>query len=338
TDVRRSWHFDEKQIDVNVDPALARMYGTSPEKISQEASAAVQGVPATPMRLEQFLDIPIRVRYRLSDRNSESALEHAYVGSDFGPVPLRALAELNIHEQRPFITRESLQATIDITGVNHDMTIAQVTGKAQEALADLKAPGGYRIEFAGTTSDMEDTQQQLRQALLVGIVLLYLLLLAMFGSFAHPLTIMAAIPLAVAGSLWGLLLFDKPMSMPGTMGMIFLGGIIINNSVLLLDFIIRARQQGMRKHEAIVRSVELRIRPILMTTFSTIIGLSPLIFETAVGLERLSPLGIVAGSGLLAGTFLTMVVVPVVYSGIDSTSGRIRQLGVWLKSGQVAQG
>ncbi|MFO7748677.1 MAG: efflux RND transporter permease subunit, partial [Desulfobacteraceae bacterium] len=332
TDVRKSWHFDQRQVDVTVDPALARMYGTSPAEVSRQVSAAVQGVPATSMRLAEFLDIPIRVQYARSHRNSLSALKHAYVESDFGPVPLRTMAEVETRTQRPFITREDLQATIDVTGVNHDMSIAQVTGMAQKTLAGLELPGGYRMEFAGSASDMKSTQKQLGQALVIGIVLLYFLLLAMFGSFAHPITIMAAIPLAVAGSMWGLLLFDKPMCMPGTMGMIFLAGIIINNSVLLLDFILQARKQGLKKNDAIVRSVELRIRPILMTTFSTIIGLSPLIFETAVGLERLSPLGIVAGSGLLVGTFLTMVVVPVVYSGMDSLSNGVRKLGLWLKA------
>ncbi len=326
TDVRRSWHFDQKQVDVRVDPALARMYGTSPKEVSRQVSAALQGVPVSSMRLENFLDIPIRVQYGLADRNSLSALEHIYVGSDFGQIPLRAVAEVKTGTQRPFITREDLQATIDVTGVNHGMTIAQVTGMAKKAVSSIDAPGGYSIEFAGTASDMKSTQKQLRQALVIGIVLLYFLLLAMFRSFAHPVTIMAAIPLAVAGSMWGLLLFDKPMSMPGTMGMIFLAGIIINNSVLLLDFIIRARRQGTKKNDAIVGAVELRIRPILMTTFSTVIGLSPLIFETAVGLERLSPLGIVAGSGLLVGTFMTMIVVPVVYSSIDSAAQGLSRL------------
>ncbi|MGM0454256.1 MAG: efflux RND transporter permease subunit, partial [Thermodesulfobacteriota bacterium] len=179
-------------------------------------------------------------------------------------------------------------------------------------------PAGYRIAFSGITADMQDTQKRLRKSLIIGVVFLYLLLLTMFRSFLHPLTIMAAIPLAVAGSLWGLLIFDKPMSMPGNMGMIFLAGIIINNSILLLDFIIETRKQGVEKVEAIKASVELRVRPILMTTFSTVVGLSPLAFEMAVGLERLSPLAIVAGTGLLIGTFLTMIVVPVVYSSLDS--------------------
>ena len=107
------------------------------------------------------------------------------------------------------------------------------------------------------------------------------------------------------------------MCKPAMMGIIFLGGTIVNNSILLLDFIVNARAKGMSKHEAIIQSVKLRIRPILMTTASTVVGLMPLILEMAVGLERMSPLGIVAAFGLLAGTVLTLIVIPVVYSLLD---------------------
>jgi len=115
------------------------------------------------------------------------------------------------------------------------------------------------------------------------------------------------------------------------MGLILLGGTIVNNSILLLDFILSARKRGIEKDQAIIQSVQLRIRPILMTTVSTIVGLTPLIFQMAVGLERMSPLGIVAASGLLVGTFLTMIVIPVVYSSMDSISvslGRLWNLQV----------
>jgi len=165
---------------------------------------------------------------------------------------------------------------------------------------------------------MKTGSAEMGKALMIGFVLLYILLVAMFRSFGHPMTIMAAIPLAVAGAMWGLLLFDKPMCKPAMMGMILLGGTIVNNSILLLDFILSARAAGVAKNEAILQSVQLRIRPILMTTASTVVGLTPLVFEMAVGLERMSPLGIVAAVGLLSGTFLTMVIIPVVYSSIDS--------------------
>jgi multidrug efflux pump subunit AcrB len=325
-DARRSWHFDERQEVVRLDPALARVYGTSPEEVSRQLQASVRGVPATRMRLSSYLDIPIRVQYAEADMAGPGDLSEVYVGSDFGPIPLRSLAAIESERVQPLITREGLQRTIDITGENIGLTIAQVTAKVKKRLAGLELPGGYRIEFAGTVQDMKETKTRLRRSLVIGVVLLYLLLLAMFRSFRHPLTIMAAIPLAVAGSLWGLLIFDKPMSMPGNMGMIFLAGIIINNSVLLLDFILQARREGFDRDRAIERSVSLRLRPIFMTMLSTVVGLSPLAFETAVGLERLSPLAIVAGTGLLVGTFLTMIVVPVVYSGLDSLYERVSGL------------
>ncbi|MFO8031854.1 MAG: efflux RND transporter permease subunit [Desulfohalobiaceae bacterium] len=323
-DVRRSWYMDQEEQTVRVAPALAREYGTSPQEVSQELQAAVQGLPATWMRLEGYLDIPIRVSYSEQDLKEPQDLEEIYVGSKFGPIPLRTLAEIESQRISPLLTREDLQRTIDISGENRGLTISQVTAKAKERLQGLQLPGGYQMEFAGTMQDMQETNQQLRQALIIGLILLYLLLFTMFRSFRHPLTILSVVPLAVAGALWGLLLFDKPMSMPGNMGMIFLAGVIINNSVLLLDFINQARSEGWDRKSAIERAVELRLRPIFMTMLSTVVGLSPLAFEMAVGLERLSPLAIVAGTGLLLGTFLTMIVVPVVYSCLDSLSVAVK--------------
>jgi multidrug efflux pump subunit AcrB len=169
---------------------------------------------------------------------------------------------------------------------------------------------------------MRETQQRLRGAILTGLVLLFVLLFVAFRSLVHPLTILVPIPLGIAGGLWGLLLFDKPMCMPATMGAIFLAGVLINNSVLLLDFIIRRREQGYERDDAIFEAVHLRLRPILMTTASTVLGLSPLAFALAVGLERMSPLAIVAGSGLIVGTVFTLIVTPVAYSALDSLQSR----------------
>jgi multidrug efflux pump subunit AcrB len=128
----------------------------------------------------------------------------------------------------------------------------------------------------------------------------------------------------VAGGLWGLLFFDKSMSMNAAMGFILLSGTIVNNSILLLDFIIESRKRGASRALAVMRSVKVRTRPILMTATSTIIGLTPLVMEWAVGLERMSPLGIVAATGLIFGTVLTMVFVPVVYVTLDDLVKRVK--------------
>jgi len=337
-DVRRSWYFDKNEHLVVVDPALARLYGTSPSQVARELKVAVKGVPASAMRLHGMLDIPLRVQYAGADFRQPADLRQAYVTSRFGPLPLRAVATLQKRLDQPFITRERLRNTIDVTGVNHTLTIAQVAKMAGKRLARIPLPEGYDIKVSGTISDMKESKQRMRHALMIGLVLLYMLLLAMFKSFRHPVTIMAAIPLAVAGAMWGLLVFDKPMCKPATMGLILLGGTIVNNSILLLDFIIRARQRGVARDEAILQSVRLRIRPILMTTVSTIVGLTPLVFQMAVGLERMSPLGIVAASGLLVGTFMTMVVIPVVYSSLDSLVGGLRRAWRFLFGHEAAIG
>jgi len=322
-DVRRSWYADKTEYHVNVDPALARTYQTTSADVAAELKGAVKGIPATPMRLKGYLDIPITVQYATEDMSEPAHLAEAYVSTQFGPLPLRAMATLDSQRNPPFITRERRQNTIDVTAVNRVYTIGQVAKMAQMRLAKVQSPAGYNVEVSGTITDMVTGQQEMGNALMIGFVLLYFLLLAMFRSFLHPITIMAAIPLAVAGALWGLLLFDKPMCKPATMGLILLGGTIVNNSILLLDFILEARKKGMAKDEAILQSVRLRIRPILMTTVSTIVGLIPLVFEMAVGLERMSPLGIVAATGLLVGTFLTMIAIPVVYSSLDSLAATV---------------
>ena len=325
-DLQRSWHIDKRESRIQVDPELSELYQLSPQRIANELRIAVQGVSATPMRLSGYLDIPVMVQYQGGAIETPSQLREVYLDSALGQVPLRALATLHPHRAQPYITREKLMPTINITAVNSGTTIAQVAGRVKEKLSNITPPAGYTLAVEGTAKEMGTNQRAIGSALLIGLVLLFILLVALFKSFLHPLTIMAAIPLAVAGGIWGLLLFDKPMCMPAMMGMIFLGGTIVNNSILLLDFIIHARATGMSLEEAVMQSVQLRLRPILMTTTSTVIGLTPLIFEMAIGLERMSPLGIVAASGLLIGTFLTLIVIPVIYTLMDGLGQRSSRL------------
>lgn len=322
-DLRRSWYLDKIEQKIIVDPHLAVYYGTSPAEVASFLRMAVQGIVATTMRLDGFYDLPVRVRYRSDQVDDLGRLEELSVPTRSGPVRLGNMAKIITLRTQPFITRENQRTTMDITAGNYGLTIAQATAAAKKRLASLSLPKGYTLDIAGTAKDMQETQVSLGNALVVGLALLFILLMAMFKSLAHPITILLSIPLAAAGGIWGLLLFDKPFCMPALMGFILLGGTIVNNAILMLDFIIEARKEGLGKDEAILQSVRLRLRPILITAVSTMVGFSPLIFETAVGLERMSPLGIAAASGLLVGTIVTLVAVPVIYSLLDS-------LKIWL--------
>ncbi len=324
-DARRSWYFDKPEYAVKVDPHLARLYGTSEARVAQQVKLQAKGATQTLMRLEDYLDIPVRIEYDERFLDDPSAVGNGYIATAKGRVPLRTLATIAPRFEQSYISREDLHNTIDITGVNRIYTIAQTAKQAaMRVKKKIHLPAGYQARVAGTIADMKESKKRMMKALRVGVLLLFFLLLAMFKSFSHPITIMVAIPLAFIGAFWGLLAFGKPMCKPATMGMILLGGTIVNNSILLLDFILAARRRGVPRDEAIAQAVRLRIRPILMTTASTVVGLTPLILELAIGLERMSPLGIVAASGLIVGTFFTMVVVPAFYALLDDLTNWLR--------------
>lgn len=325
-DLRRSWSFDKAEQVVTVDAALARAHGTSTAAVAETLRRAVRGVTATRLRLPSLLDVPVVVRYAPEDIAQPEDLASVYVPTSGGPVPLRSLARIGTRVGPSIVTREHLRRTLDLTGVNRGPTIRHLTAAVSRRLADLRVPEGCRVEIGGSAADMAAAQRRFARALLVGLVLLYVLLVAMLDSWRQPVVVLSAIPLAVASGMWGLLLFGKPMCQPAMMGFILLGGTVINNAILLLGFVRAALAEGRPLEEALVQSVRRRLRPILITTVSTILGLSPLVFERAVGLERMSPLGIVASVGLLVGTVLTLVIVPVVHAVFVSGFRRSRRL------------
>jgi len=182
------------------------------------------------------------------------------------------------------------------------------------SLAGIQLPRGYHISHEGEIAQIQESFGRLGKALILGLVLLYFSLVPAFRSWIHPLTIMSAIPLALVGAAWSMLLLGKHGCMPSMMGMILLAGIVVKNSILLMDFIATARDRGAGVEEALVESVRIRTRPILMTAVGTSVGMIPIAAEWAIGLERLSPLAVVAIGGLMVSTFLTMVYVPILYS------------------------
>ncbi|MDZ7787109.1 MAG: efflux RND transporter permease subunit [Halofilum sp. (in: g-proteobacteria)] len=325
-DMRRSWLIDKPEQTVTVDRISAQRLGLSTEQVGQELAAAVNGLPAGSLRLEGFLDLPIRVAYADSDVDQPGGIGGVYLPSAEGPVPLRSVSDISMQWSRPSITREDLKETLDITAVNRSYSVADVAAMASDRLAEVNTPAGYSIKVGGTITNLKDNQQRMASALLPGAAMLVLLVFALFGSVRYTLAVLTAIPLAVAAALWGLLVFNKPMSMPAIMGLILLSGTVVNNSILLLDFVRQIRADGRNRDEAIVEAVRLRLRPVLMTTVSTVLGLTPLVFEMAVGLERMSPLGIAAATGLLIGTMLTLVVMPVLFSLLDDAAHALRKI------------
>jgi multidrug efflux pump subunit AcrB len=158
-----------------------------------------------------------------------------------------------------------------------------------------------------------------------------------FKSWIHPFTIMSAIPLSLIGAIWSMLLMDKQQSQIAFMGMILLSGLVVKNSILLIDFIEEARARGESLKDAIKGSVKIRTRPILMTAVGTSVGMIPIALEWAIGLERLSPLAIVAIGGLMVSTFLTLIYVPIIYSLLDEVTVMVKKMLPYLHLSRISK-
>ncbi|SMC25689.1 heavy metal efflux pump, CzcA family [Desulfacinum hydrothermale DSM 13146] len=325
-DVVPGWWLDKEEVHVRVDPRTARLYGVTPADVASILRVAVGGVPASGLRLKGFLDVPIRVAYEDAWVRSPERLAQIPIPTPKGSVPLRTLAAIEPSTTQTVITREDLENTIDITAYNRTRRISQVLGDIGARLKKVSLPGSLHIKVSGTAADMHESMQRVMKAVLLGLVLLVVLLVGTFRSFSLPLPILVAIPLAIIGSMWGLLLLGKPMCMPAMMGILLLAGVVINNSIFLIDFIRQALDQGMDRDQALEQAVRLRLRPVLMTTISTFVGMLPMILETAVGLERMSPLATAAGFGLLVGTVMTLVITPVTYTLLDDLGRLVARL------------
>ncbi len=240
----------------------------------------------------------IRARFDASGRDSVAGMSTLTVRTPLGQVPLAALGSITTSYVPMLLTRQDMQNTIDVFGYREKAAVSHHEKRYQGA---FRAQPAARVRHLqeGDAKQGAESFAALTSALMIGMVLLYFSLVPAFQSFVHPLTIMSAIPLALIGAIWSMLLTGKHQSTAAFMGMILLAGILVENSMLLIDFIDTARREGASTIDALKGSVRVRTRPILMTAFGTAVGMLPIAMERAIGLERLSPLAVVAIGGLM---------------------------------------
>jgi multidrug efflux pump subunit AcrB len=325
TGVGRSWRRNTKEIKLDLNQERLAAYKITPDQVNRVLNAATQGIQASTLHIPGQKSIPVRIRLDADSELSLQRLRNFTVQSPgHGPIPLEQIATFEEATVQDRYIRENLQPAVDIYGYRDEAAISHLQSRAETALKGLQLPPGYSISQEGESKFMRESFSRLGQAIILSLVLLYFSLVPTFRSFAQPVVIMVTIPLAFIGVVWGMLIAGKHFCMPASMGMVLLSGIVVNNSILLLDFINQARRQGIPRHEAIVRAIRTRTRPIVMTALSTMAGMLPIALEMAVGLERLSPLAVVAISGLLVSTVLTLVYVPLFYTVFEDIKIRLR--------------
>ncbi|NPA94438.1 MAG: efflux RND transporter permease subunit, partial [Thermodesulfobacteria bacterium] len=329
TTVTRSWSMDKVEILVKVNVEKAKIYGLDPVTISSQLTSAIKGSEASVLRVPGEDGYTIRVRYPQPDRGSVVAVEAIQIASPKGPVPLTELASLVKSYTRTKFTRQYLSSSVDVYGYRATASITHLHDRIEKALSDLRLPPGYQLSYEGEFKNMQEAGKRLAKALALAVILLYFSLAPTFRSWINPITIMIAIPLSMIGGAWGLVLVGRHACMPANMGMILLAGVVVNNSILLIDFVEKARAKGADLKDAIEQAVRVRTRPILMTASGTIVGMLPIAAQRALGLERLSPLAVVAIGGLIVATFLTLIYVPIFYDIFNTLK---EKAGAWYKA------
>lgn len=320
----RTWRRDLRRVRIEIDERKAASMGQSPLSIARQLAMGAEGIPAGTWSTELTDPEPIVVRYA---RDANSSIDDRLAwpmliagGADV--VPIRSVATPITAVEQGLFTSENLEPMLDILAEVDGRPLSFVVADAEKALADIVLPDGYELSIEGENRDMTESRNSILSALAMSALAVYLLLVAQFRSWVHPITVMAALPLSLIGVSGALWLTGKAVSMPVMVGLVLLVGIVVNNSILLVDVIQRRRAEGMERRDAVREGVSSRFRPIMMTSMSTIIGMLPLAMELALGSERFSPLATAVIGGLLASTLLTLVVIPVLYDLADRITSR----------------
>lgn len=212
------------------------------------------------------------------------------------------------------ISRENQQRYLSVTaGLAEGYNTGLVSEKIAKKLADYKVPEGYTVDMGGEYEMLTDSFRDLTLMLILAVILIYLVMVAQFQSLLAPFIVMFTIPLGFTGGFLGLALTGHPVSIVAFLGLIILSGVVVNNGIVFVDYINQLRSRGMEKRQAIIEAGVVRLRPILMTAFTTILALSTLLFVAGTGTELIQPMAITAVSGLIYATVLTLILVPILY-------------------------
>ena len=318
----------EKEVRVVVDRQRARQYGYATEQVAQTVSAALRGQPLRRFRTPTG-EVEMRLRFQDADRQTVDqlrtlALRPPAGRADVPSVPLSALASLEVTRGPRSIQREDRSTMVGITAGLGDLTRGEAQTRLRDVMETVSLPSGYSWGFGEQIRREEEQQATMLINLLLALALIYLVMAALFESLIHPAAIWTSILFAIVGVFWFFLLTSTTFSLMAWIGVLILIGVVVNNGIVLIDHINTLRREGLRRHAAIVQGGRERLRPILMTAATTILGLIPLCLGTTqVGGDGPAyfPMARAIVGGLAFSTVVTLLVLPAVYLFFDDLRG-----------------
>jgi HAE1 family hydrophobic/amphiphilic exporter-1 len=326
-EVEDSFEEGRPEYSISIDRSLAARLGLRVRSVAHTVKTVISGDVAT--RYEVGGDeYDVRVTLNESDKQNIEQLKNIMLPSPTGAkVPLSRIASFKLTEGPKEILRLNQERYSEITASLYQTDLGTAVNKIQERVNEnVEVPEGYNIKYGGQFQDLQQSFTDLFYAFLLAIVLVYMVMASQFESLVHPLVIMFTVPLAIVGVVFGLYVTGTTISVPALIGIITLAGIVVNNAIVLVDYINRMRDEGRTKHDAILEAGPIRLRPIMMTALTTILALIPLSLGIGEGSELQQPLAVVVISGLLFSTFLTLYVIPVIYSSFTDLSDKIKSM------------
>ena len=318
--VRVSRDKDRPELKITLDKEKAALHGLNTATVSQYIRNRVTGFTAGFLK-EDGDEYNIVVRLKEEDRNSITDIQDLTIPTATGArIKLSEIATIEEYWAPQTIDRKSRQRYVRVISMPYETSLGELAGAIQAQVDQIPHPSGISVVLAGDFEDQQKTFKDIFSLLLLIILLVYIVMASQFESLGKPAVILLSIPFGLSGVVLALWLTGTSLDMIGALGVVMLVGIVVKNGIVLVDYINLMRDRGHSLNEAIALSGASRLRPVLMTAFTTLLGMLPMALSGGEGSEMWHPLGIVVIGGLLVSTFVTLIIVPVVY-GLISRHG-----------------
>lgn len=318
-DVTHSLAEGKPEYHIRINREKASRMGLMVNQVANSIQTAALGKVATRFR-EGNEEVDIRVRFKEKFRDSLDDIRSIPIMTPLNnTISLGQVASITQGEGPIRINRENQARVITVTANIAGRDLGSVVRDIKKRIDDIERglPLGYFTEFGGQYEQMQEAFVIMAGAFALATLLVYMIMASQFESFRHPFVIMFTIPLAIVGVILALLITGRPVSLPVLIGFVMLGGIAVNNGIVMVDYINQLKRKGVEKKEAILQACSVRLRPVLITAFTTILGMMPMALSVSEGAEMRAPMAITVVGGLVATTFLTLFVIPIIYSLFD---------------------
>ncbi|HEX5749010.1 MAG TPA: efflux RND transporter permease subunit [Archangium sp.] len=315
-DVRVDYNPPKPELAIEVDRARAKDLGVSAAAIALQMRMAIGGDVAAKLR-EGVDETDIRVRLSERDRATPERVRQLMIGTPKGLVPVTDVAKVELRDGPSVIEHENRQRQLAIYSQLNGAALGDVAAELKKKIAEKPLAPGYSLIYDGQIKMMSEQNDAFATAFLLAFVFIYMVLASQFESFKHPFTIMVSLPLALVGALLGLVFGGYHVSMGAMIGIILLMGLVTKNAILLVDGALQYLREGATVDEALMKAGPRRLRPILMTSAAMAIGMVPTAIGKGVGSEFRAPMAIAVIGGVITSTFLTLLVVPVVFAAME---------------------